>query len=103
VFVCTSVVDINDYVVTSVLGGLKSLQSNEALLGFANSLGSMTVTMRDVMIESWGVTDEMEELAETEQGLSTAAENGNKRPSESDTETEHYDHSVQSDCDEGCC
>jgi len=104
--VWTSVVDVNGYVVTSVLGGLKSLQSNEALMGFASSLESMTLTVRDAMIESWGITDEVEEEAETEEDLIEAEDDdGDGRPVESDTdhtETDHYDHSVQSDSDEGC-
>jgi len=94
-----------DYVVTSVLGGLKSLQSSEALLGFASSLESMTMTVRDAMIESWGITDDLEEEGEMDEDLTAAAEDDNGSSVESDadhTETEHNNHSVQSDCNEGC-
>jgi len=91
------------YIVTSVLGGLKSLQSSEALLGFASSLESMTMTVRDAMIDSWGISGELDEEAEMDEDLTAAAED-ERRPMDSDTdhtETEHNDHSVQSDCDEG--
>jgi len=99
------VVDVNGSVVSSVLGGLKSLQSSEALLGFASSLESMTMTVRDAMIESWGITDEMDEEEESEEDLAAAVGEGDERPMESnndDTETEHCERSVQSDSDEGC-
>ena len=65
----------------------------------------MTMTVRDAMIDSWGITDEVEEEAETEEDLDAAADDDDGRLVESDTdrtETEHYDDSVQSDCDEGC-
>jgi len=91
------------YIVTSVLGGLKSLQSSEALLGFASSLESMTMTVRDAMIDSWGISGELEEEAEMDEDLTAAAEDEG-RPMENDTdhtETEYNDGSVQSDCDEG--
>jgi len=48
----------------------------------------------------------VEEEAETEEDLIEAEDDdGDGRPVESDTdhtETDHYDHSVQSDSDEGC-
>jgi len=101
------VVVMADAVVTSVLGGLKSLQSSDALLGFASSLESMTMTVRDAMIESWGITDHLDD-DEAEEDSAAAASVGDEdddgRLMESDTdhtETEHNDRSVQSDCDEG--
>ena len=93
------------YVVTSVLGGLKSLQTNEALMGFASSLEFMTMQMREVMIDSWGTTEVDEEVEAEENSAATATtavEGDDERLLESDTETEHYDLSVQSDFDEGC-
>jgi len=63
------------------------------------------MTVRDAMIESWGITDEMEEVEEIDEDSAAAAEDGDGRQVESDTdhtETEHYDQSLQSDCDEGC-
>jgi len=108
VFVCAQVVVIvvNNYVVTSVLGGLKSLQSNEALMGFASSLEFMTMQMREVMIDSWG-TAEVDVDAEAEENSAATAttdvaDDDDDRLTESDTETEHYDCSVQSVFDEGC-
>jgi len=74
-------------------------------LGFASSLESMTMTVRDAMIESWGITDELdEEDREMEEDLTAAAEDEDGRQMESDTdhtETEHNEQSLQSDCDEG--
>lgn len=101
------VLSLIDSAVTSVLGGLKSLQSSEALLGFASSLESMTMTVRDAMIESWGITDHLDEDIEEDLATAAAVEGSGDggRPMESDTdltETEHNDRqSVQSDCDEG--
>jgi len=93
----------NFFVVTSVLGGWKSLQSNEALLGFASSLESMTMTMRDVMIESWGITNEADEDEdeETEEDETVAVEGDAGKVEESDTEAEHCDRAVHPNCDEG--
>lgn len=78
-------------------------------MGLASSLESMTLTVRDAMIESWGITDELDEDAEAEEDLTAAVgdddEDDDGRPVESDTdqtETDHQDHSVQSDDDEGC-
>jgi len=79
-------------------------------MGFASSLEFMTSQMREVMIDSWGTNEvEEEEEAETEENsaatATTAVEGDDEQLVESDTETEHFDRSVQSDCDcdEGCC
>jgi len=76
-------------------------------MGFASSLELMTSQMREVMIDSWA-TAEVDEDAETEENSAATAtmavedDDDDERLVESDTETEHFDHSVQSDCDEGC-
>lgn len=77
-------------------------------MGFASSLEFMTTQMREVMIDSWGTT-EVNEEAETEENSAATAttavedDDDDGRLVETDTETEHYDHSVHSDCDdEGC-
>jgi len=65
------------------------------------------MSVRDAMIESWGITDELDEVAETEDDVTTTTavdddDDDDGKLVESDTETELFDHSVQSDCDEGC-
>jgi len=65
----------------------------------------MTLSVRDAMIESWGITDEGDEDTEAEQDFTAAAEDGDERLTQSETDqtdTENYENSVQSDFDEGC-
>ena len=71
-------------------------------MGFASSLEFMTMQMREVMIDSWGTAAELDEEDDSAATATTAVEGDDEMLAESDTETEHQDHSVQSDCDEGC-
>lgn len=50
-----------DHLVSSVLGGIKSLQNNERLLGIKSSIESVTMSMRDTLVESWGITNDIDD------------------------------------------
>ena len=50
-----------DHSVTSVLGGLKSLQSSETLMGIRSSFETMTASVRDTLVETWALDEDEDE------------------------------------------
>ena len=43
---------------SSVLGGLKSLQTNEKLIGLKTSIESMTNSVRETLVDTWGLDND---------------------------------------------
>lgn len=80
----------DDHVV-SVLGGIKSLQNNERFLGIKSSIESVTMSVRETLVESWGITDEIDDVYDVD---TTAKSEGHQAGIEGDVRNDQLDGTV---------